>query len=118
MHSNNQTSPPQSTVYTPPEDTEVQEMNFGEISNKTSTDVLSRTGNEIIGEVIIPKSGRRKLKCKDCDFIAESKYFLTKHRTIHRDANLEEVKVKGQRSNVCKELGSTKFEIRHQVISL
>ena len=51
------------------------------------------------------------MKCKDCDYIAESKYFLTKHRAIHRDVNLKEVKVKGQRSNVCKELGSTKFVI-------
>ena len=114
MHSNNQTivqsSTPTSTVYTP-QVTEVQEMNFGEISNKTATDVLNRTGNEVIGEVIIPKSGKRKLKCKDCDYIAESKYFLTKHRAIHRDVNLKEVKVKGQRSNVCKELGSTKFVI-------
>ena len=120
MHSNNQTivqsSTPTSTVYTP-QVTEVQEMNFGEISNKTATDVLNRTGNEVIGEVIIPKSGKRKLKCKDCDYIAESKYFLTKHRAIHRDVNLKEVKVKGQRSNVCKELGSTKFVIDPSISS-
>ena len=114
-HSNSQTSASTiPTVYTPnvcsptTQIIEVQEMNLGEISNKTSTDVLNRAGNEIIGEVIIPQKGRRKLKCKDCDFIAESKYFLTKHRAIHRDPG----KVKGQRSNVCKEQGSTKRSIQ------
>ena len=118
-HSNSQTSASTiPTVYTPTvcspttQIIEVQEMNLGEISNKTSTDVLNRAGNEIIGEVIIPQKGRRKLKCKDCDFIAESKYFLTKHRAIHRDPDQEAVKVKGQRSNVCKEQGSTKRSIQ------
>ena len=118
-HSNNQTPAPAiPTVYTPTvcspttQIIEVQEMNLGEISNQTSTDVLNRAGNEIIGEVIIPQKGKRKLKCKDCDFIAESKYFLTKHRAIHRDPDQEAAKVKGQRSNVCKEQGSTKHSIQ------
>lgn len=118
-HSNNQASASAiPTVYTPTvcspttQIIEVQEMNLGEISNKTSTDVLNRAGNEIIGEVIIPQKGRRKLKCKDCDFIAESKYFLTKHRAIHRDPDQEAAKIKGQRSNVCKEQRSTKCSIQ------
>ena len=103
-HSNNQTPAPTiPAAYTPAAQVvEVQEMHLGEISKNSSQDVLDRAGNEIIGEVIIPQSGRRKLKCKDCDFIAESKYFLTKHRAIHRDPNQDIPKVKGQRSNVCK----------------
>ena len=115
-HSNNHTTN-STSVFTPTvcapttEIIEVQEMNLGEISNQNSTDVLNRAGNEIIGEVIIPQKGRRKLKCKDCDFIAESKYFLTKHRAIHRDPDQEAAKVKGQRSNVCKEQESTKRSI-------
>ena len=97
-HSNDQTpAPTLPTAYTPAAQViEVQEMILGEITNSTSEDVLNPAGNEIIGEVIIPQSRRRNLKCKDCDFIAASKYFLTKHRAIH-------LKVKGQRSNVCKE---------------
>jgi len=117
-HSDNQTTASSlSTLYTPtvcPSTThtiEVQKMNLGEISNETSTDVLDRAGNEIIGEFIIPQKGRRKLKCKDCDFIAESKYFLTKHRTIHRNPNQEVGRYKGQRSNVCKEQEFTKRSI-------
>ena len=98
-HSNNQApAPTLPTAYTPthlpkilPKIANAQVLKVQEMK-----DVLIRAGNEIIGEVIIPQSGRRKLKCKDCDFIHENMEFLISHRDVHRIT-----KVKGYKCHKC-----------------